>query len=77
MGRPTYTAIIIIEEMPERYRGDYPILTVREFDDEYKANHFCQSFIKAPYAGGPSGPYKVRWQVVFGFALDSGEYGAS
>jgi hypothetical protein len=77
MSKPVWTATVIVEEMDERWRGDYPILNIQEFDDPMWADNWCRNFIKSPQAGGPTCPYMVKWSIVFGVAQSSGEYGGS
>lgn len=77
MSRPVWTAIVIVEEMDEKWRGEYPIINIQEFDDPIWADNWCQNFIKKPVAGGPTCPYVVKWHIVFGVHQDHGQYGNS
>lgn len=72
MSRPIYTALIVMEEVEPGFEFSYPPFTVEEFDNEEDAELFCRNFIKHPCAGGPK-TYKMKWQVIFGVALNSGE----
>lgn len=63
MSRPIYTGIVL-----DRING---VIDTQEFDDEEKANQWCQSYHS--YTSGPE-EWDVKWKVVFGVQLDSGEY---
>lgn len=75
MGQPIYTAIVFIQGMPEKWQDEYPAVTVKEFTDEEEACHFVRNFIKSPVAGGPDVTYTVKYHVVFGVEVSSGNYG--